>query len=154
KNFFFPRFHTSVQYGAQLATIYHNIESKPALGIAQFAVTICLAAFLLFQVQPLIAKQILPWFGGSATVWTTCLLFFQIALLLGYLYAHLLTSRLAPRRQVTVHCAMLCLSLFCLPIIPSTWWKPGGSEDPTVRILGLLCVTIGWPYLMLSSTSP
>jgi hypothetical protein len=137
-----------------LATVYHNIESKPALGIAQFGITICLAAFLLFQVEPLIAKQILPWFGGSAAVWTTCLLFFQITLLVGYLYAHLLTLWLAPRRQVTVHCAMLWLSLLCLPIIPNTWWRPSGSEDPTVRILGLLCLTIGWPYLMLSSTSP
>jgi hypothetical protein len=126
----------------------------PALPGAQFAITICLGAFLLFQVQPLIAKQILPWFGGSATVWTICLLFFQTALLLGYLYAHLITTWLAPRRQLMVHSGMLCLSLLCLPIIPHTWWKPGGSEDPTVRIVGLLGVTVGWPYLMLSSTTP
>jgi hypothetical protein len=137
-----------------LETTYHNVESKPALGSAQFAITICLSAFLLFQVQPLIAKQILPWFGGSATVWTTCLLFFQIVLLLGYFYAHLITTWLAPRRQVMVHGVMLCVSLFCLPIIPNTWWKPGGSEDPAVRIVGLLGVTVGWPYLMLSSTTP
>jgi SAM-dependent methyltransferase len=121
---------------------------------APFALTIFVSAFLLFQVQPLIAKQVLPWFGGSAAVWTTCMLFFQIALLAGYSYAHLLTSRLNPKRQMLLHVGLLCLSLISLPIIPSAWWKPSGTEDPLFRILGLLAATIGLPYFLLSSTSP
>jgi SAM-dependent methyltransferase len=121
---------------------------------APFALTIFFSAFLLFQVQPLIAKQILPWFGGSAAVWTTCMLFFQIALLLGYSYAHWLTSKFDPRRQMIVHAGLLCLSLVSLPIIPNAWWKPSGTEDPLLGILGLLAATIGLPYFLLSSTSP
>ena len=132
-------------------------ESRPiakgASGIASFAVTIFLSAFLLFQVQPLIAKLILPWFGGSAAVWTTCMLFFQMALLAGYFYAHLLTTA-SPRRQAYIHIALLAVSLLSLPILPSAWWKPAGTEDPLLRILGLLAATIGLPYFLLSSTSP
>jgi SAM-dependent methyltransferase len=82
------------------------------------------------------------------------MLFFQIALLLGYSYAHWVTSSLTPRRQMIVHAALLCVSLFCLPIIPSSWWKPSGMEDPLLRIIGLLGATIGLPYFLLSSTSP
>jgi SAM-dependent methyltransferase len=121
---------------------------------APFALTIFFSAFLLFQVQPLIAKQILPWFGGSAAVWTTCMLFFQIALLLGYSYAHWITSKFDARRQMLIHGGLLAVSLISLPIIPSAWWKPAGTEDPLLRILGLLGATIGLPYFLLSSTSP
>src|SRR5215471_18029182 len=81
--------------------------------------TIFSGAFLLFEVEPLIAKVILPWFGGSAQVWTTCLLFFQTALLLGYLYAHLLSERVPTELQLRVHFSLLVLSLVFLPIIPS-----------------------------------
>src|SRR5262245_1751166 len=81
-------------------------------GTASYALTIFLSAFLLFQVQPIIAKIILPWLGGPAAVWSVCLLFFQSVLLLGYLYAHLLTSRIAPRWQGAIHAALLSLSLF------------------------------------------
>src|ERR1700755_3554018 len=115
---------------------------KPRVPAPLFAATILLSAFLLFQVQPLIAKQILPWFGGSAAVWTTCMLFFQIALLLGYSYAHWITSRFDARRQLVIHAGLLCVSLTSLPIIPSGWWKPAGTEDPLLRILGLLAATI------------
>jgi SAM-dependent methyltransferase len=118
-----------------------------------FGVTIFLSAALLFEVQPLIAKAILPWFGGSAAVWTTCMLFFQVTLLAGYAYAHALT-RLAPSRQAAVHLVLLGLSLLSLPIVPATWWKPTGAEDPLLRILGLLAMTIGLPYLVLSASSP
>lgn len=121
---------------------------------APFALTIFVSAFLLFEVQPLIAKQILPWFGGSAAVWTTCMLFFQIVLLLGYTYAHWVTTSLSPRRQMMVHIGLLCLSMISLPIVPSAWWKPAGADDPMLRILGLLAATIGLPYFLLSSTSP
>jgi len=133
-------------------------ESRPTIkrrsGLLLFAATIFLSAFLLFAVQPLIAKLILPWFGGSAAVWTTCMLFFQIALLLGYSYAHATSRYLKPNQQAWLHCGLLAASLLVLPIIPSTWWKPAGSDDPLFRILGLLAATIGMPYLLLSSTSP
>src|SRR6516165_2702837 len=102
-----------------------------------YALTTLLSAFLLFQVQPVIAKIILPWFGGSAAVWTTCLLFFQVVLLLGYLYAHAVTRYLRPRVQVVVHIGLLAVSLFALPVLPAESWKPQGAEDPTFRILAL-----------------
>jgi len=119
-----------------------------------YAVTIFVSAFLLFLVQPVMAKQILPWFGGSAAVWTTCLVFFQSTLLAGYAYSDLSVHRLVPRTQVRVHTALLLLSLALLPIIPGTDWKPLGSENPSWRILGLLTATIGLPYFLLSTTSP
>jgi SAM-dependent methyltransferase len=104
-------------------------------------------------VQPIIAKQILPWFGGSAGVWTTCLVFFQSVLLAGYAYADW-TMRLGARRQAMVHVTLLAISLACLPIIASTGWKPQGDEEPIGRILLLLVATIGLPYFLLSTTTP
>jgi SAM-dependent methyltransferase len=118
-----------------------------------YAATIFLSSFLLFLVQPIIAKQILPWFGGSAGVWTTCLVFFQSVLLAGYAYADL-TTRLGPRRQVLLHVALLAISLVSLPILASTGWKPQGDEQPILRILLLLGATIGLPYFLLSTTTP
>jgi hypothetical protein len=104
-------------------------------------------------VQPIIAKQILPWFGGSAAVWTTCLVFFQSVLLAGYAYADL-TMRLGARRQAILHVGLLALSLAFLPILASSSWKPQGDEAPVLRILLLLLVTIGLPYFLLSTTTP
>jgi SAM-dependent methyltransferase len=112
-----------------------------------------LSAFLLFQVQPVISKFILPWFGGSPGVWTTCMVFFQALLFAGYAYAHLLT-RLAPRTQMIVHGLLLLAAATCLPIAPDASWKPSGGEDPSLRILLLLMGTVGLPYFVLSSTSP
>lgn len=119
-----------------------------------FALTIFTGAFLLFLVQPLIGKFILPWFGGSPAVWTTCLLFFQVFLLCGYAYAHLSARWLKPRLQAITHLALLAAALVFLPIIPEAHWKPGPDADPTWRILALLAVTIGLPYLVLSATGP
>jgi SAM-dependent methyltransferase len=119
-----------------------------------YAVTIFLSAFLLFQIQPMIAKMILPWFGGSASVWITSMLFFQTALLGGYLYAHWSVRTLKPKMQAAVHAALLAGSLLLLPVAPSLAWKPAGTEDPVLRILGLLTVSIGLPYFLLSTTSP
>ena len=120
----------------------------------RYGLTIFTGAFLLFAVQPLIAKAILPWFGGSASVWTTCMLFFQVVLLLGYLYTHWSIGRLAPRRQAMVHIALLAASLVLLPVSPSPRWKPVGHEDPILRILLLLATTVGLPYFLLSTTGP
>jgi hypothetical protein len=119
-----------------------------------FAVTIFIGAFLLFQVQPLIGKYILPWFGGGPGVWTTCMLFFQIVLLAGYAYAHFLTRYLRPRAQAAVHSVLLVAAMACLPIIPGDRWKPFGLQTPTLQILQLLSVCVGLPYFVLSATGP
>jgi SAM-dependent methyltransferase len=118
------------------------------------ALTIFVSAFLLFQVEPLIAKIILPWFGGVAAVWTVCLLFFQVVLLLGYLYAHLLTRRLGQRTQGWLHAGLLAASLLVLPILPKDSWKPAGPEHPALHILLVLLLTVGLPFFLLSATSP
>src|ERR1051326_4631757 len=123
-------------------------------GAVTHAVAIFLSAFLLFQVQPLIAKMILPWFGGAASVWTVCLLFFQATLLAGYAYAHVLSTRFSPRVQAAIHVALVAISLSVLPIIPGSAWKPSGVGDPSGKILLLLAVTVGLPYFVLSTTSP
>lgn len=117
------------------------------------AATIFVSAFLLFQVQPIISKMILPWFGGTPMVWTTCLLFFQTLLLFGYTYAHVLI-RQRPPVQVALHLALLIVAVLLLPITPDAAWKPAGSSQPTLQILLLLLAHVGLPYFLLSSTSP
>ncbi len=118
-----------------------------------YAVTIFLSAFLLFQVQPLIARSILPWFGGTAAVWTVCMLFFQVVLLAGYIYSHAYI-RLQTRAQRYVHVALLVAAAATLPLAASASWKPAGGADPTWLILGLLATSVGLPYFMLSTTGP
>ena len=118
------------------------------------ACTIAISAFLLFLVQPIIARQILPWFGGSAAVWTTCMVFFQVALLAGYFYSDWVIRRLKARQQAIVHTALLLISLAFLPIIASAEFKPDDATQPVGRILQLLTMTIGLPYLMLATTGP
>ncbi len=115
---------------------------------------IFLGAFLLFFVQPMIGKMILPWFGGTPAVWTTCMLFFQVLLLAGYAYAAALVRLRNPIRQVAVHLSLLAVGLFLLPITPGIQWKPPDGEQPISRILMLLVVCVGWPYFLLSATSP
>ena len=119
-----------------------------------FAATVFTSAFLLFLVQPIIAKQILPWFGGNASVWTVCMVFFQMVLLGGYAYADILSRRLAPRSQAMVHTLLLAASLAFLPILAAESWKPGPDTEPSLRILLLLTWTIGLPYFLLSTTGP
>ncbi|MCC6342174.1 MAG: spermidine synthase [Bryobacterales bacterium] len=119
-----------------------------------YACTIFLSAFLLFQVQPVIARMILPWFGGSAAVWTTCMLFFQAVLLAGYLYVHWSVKRLGPRRHAYLHMGLLAASTLLLPITPAAKWKPAGGENPSIAILLLLAACVGAQYFLLSTTSP
>ncbi|MEY3931779.1 MAG: hypothetical protein RLZZ259_661, partial [Pseudomonadota bacterium] len=119
-----------------------------------YALVIFVSAFLIFLVQPLIAKQILPWFGGSAALWGTCLLFFQTALLAGYAYADALNRWLSLKRQVILHSGLLIAAAITMPIIASPAWRPEGSEEPIGRILGLLAATIGLPYFLLATTTP
>src|SRR5215471_14692702 len=118
-----------------------------------YAGTVFLSAFLLFQIQPIIAKMILPWFGGSSAVWSTCMLFFQTILLLGYLYAHWLQGRFHPPREALTHTALLASSLFALPIVANPAWKPAPDANPSLSILALLVVTVGLPYFLVSTTS-
>ncbi|HUQ74786.1 MAG TPA: fused MFS/spermidine synthase [Burkholderiales bacterium] len=117
-----------------------------------YAVTIFLSSFLLFLVQPLIARLILPWFGGGAAVWTTCMLFFQLLLLAGYAYAHALAKQ--RRLEPIIHTALLALAVATLPIMPGESWKPEGGAEPVSRILLVLGATVGLPYFLLASTSP
>jgi predicted membrane-bound spermidine synthase len=138
--------------GAAARALRPPVPTLPSMPLV--AVTIALSAFLLFLVQPIIAKQILPWFGGTSAVWTTCMVFFQVVLLGGYAYAHALTSRAAPKTQATVHIALLAASLLFLPILARESLKPGGEEDAALAILWLLAATIGLPYFLLSSTGP
>ncbi|MCC7084529.1 MAG: hypothetical protein IT427_05940 [Pirellulales bacterium] len=119
-----------------------------------FAVTIFVSAFLLFQVQPLIGKYILPWFGGGAAVWTTCMLFFQTLLFGGYAYAHCSVLWLKPKSQAAVHLALVVAAILFLRIVPGNDWKPLDSIHPEGKILALLAATIGLPYFVLSSTGP
>jgi hypothetical protein len=130
--------------------------------MALYALAIFLSAFLLFQVQPIVGRHLLPWFGGTPAVWTTCLLFFQTLLFAGYLYAHRL-SGLSPRRQRRIHSALLLLSVlqiaffalaFGTPLAPPPGLEPGGSGVPALRILGLLAASVGLPYFALSATAP
>ena len=121
-----------------------------------YALAVFVGAFLLFQVQPLIGKYVLPWFGGGPEVWTTCMLFFQTMLLVGYTYAHLSVRFLKPRTQGLLHVALLLAALTVLPIAPDPKWASAGGagENPTLGILLLLAATIGLPFLVLSATSP
>jgi spermidine synthase len=119
-----------------------------------YSLTVFLSAFLLFQVQPLIGKYILPWFGGTPGVWTTCMLVFQVLLFGGYLYAHLTSRWLGARAQAGLHIALLAGACLMLPIIPRDAWKPSGSEDPIAAIVLVLWLTVGLPFFVLSTTGP
>lgn len=119
-----------------------------------FALATFISAFLLFQVQPLITKFILPWFGGGPTVWSVSMLFFQTSLVAGYVYAHLLVRFLTLRRQAIVHILLLLLAITQIPVSPSAAFEPPAGADPTLTILWLLARTIGIPFFLLSATAP
>jgi hypothetical protein len=121
---------------------------------ALYGVAVFVAAFLLFQVEPIMGRLILPWFGGSAAIWIVAVMFFQVVLVLGYLYAHLLVRHVSAARQMFVHVPILLASLAVLPILPAASWKPVGGQDPTLRILGLLAVTVGPPFFVLCTCGP
>ena len=119
-----------------------------------FGATMTLAGFLLFLVQPMLAKFILPWFGGSATTWTVCMLFFQLALLAGYAWSYAVTSPLTLRTQAILQIVILCAAAVLLPITPSEALKPTDSDNPVGRIMLLLVVCVAVPYAVLATTSP
>src|SRR6476660_6986939 len=111
---------------SRVIALYNAPSSKSAhpSPMILYALTIFTSAFLLFLVQPIMAKQILPWFGGSAAVWTTCLVFFQFVLLFGYAYSDWTIRRMKVRHQAMLHIALLVASLLALPILADPGWKP------------------------------
>src|SRR5436190_9202623 len=119
-----------------------------------YATTIFLTASLLFVVQPMFAKMVLPLLGGSPAVWTTCLVFYQAALLAGYLYAHATTSWLGVRRQAALHVGLVLLPLLLLPIGIPSGWTPPAAASPIPWLLALLAVAVGLPFFVVSTTSP
>jgi hypothetical protein len=119
-----------------------------------FAVAICTSAFLLFLVQPMIAKMILPQLGGTAAVWNTCMVFFQALLLAGYSYAHVLTGQFQVRRQVVAHLLVLLLPLAVLPVDLAFEWSSSQASAPIMWLLWLLLLSIGLPFFALSTTAP
>ncbi len=119
-----------------------------------FALTTLVSAFLVFQVQPVISKTVLPWFGGTPAVWTTAMLFFQVLLFAGYAYAHLSTRWLSPKLQGALHFSMLAAALLLLPITPDPVWRPQGNRAPALQLLLILLANVGLPYFLLSSTGP
>jgi hypothetical protein len=131
--------------------------------VVRFGCSIFLSAFLLFQVQMVLGKYLLPFFGGTPSVWNTCMLFFQMLLLLGYIYVHLLSLQKSPVVQGRVHSSLLIVSAAVLlvhwmkwgsPITPGAEWKLQAGDNPVWKILELLCITVGLPFFLLSTTSP
>ena len=128
-------------------------RSRTGALLATYTAAVFLSAFLLFLVQPLFGKMVLPLLGGSPAVWNTCMLFFQAALLGGYLYAHVTSSRLTVRRQATVHLAALALAALALPVSLRSA-APEGGAAPIPWLLGVMAITVGAPFLVLSGTGP
>jgi hypothetical protein len=148
-------------YPAEAVTTF--VAPSQAAMVALFGFTVFCSAFLLFQVQLVIAKYILPWFGGTPAVFTTCMLFFQIFLLLGYSYAYLIDVRLSPRAQAIVHSLLIILAVAVLafrlstwgsPLLPGPSWKPIDSEHPLLRIIALLFASVALPYFLVSTNGP
>src|SRR5215213_10847935 len=128
-----------------------------------FAVSIFLSAFLLFQIQPMIGKFILPWFGGTPAVWSTVMLFFQVLLTGGYAYAYWLIGRIKAQRQAVVHVVLMIFAMLLLgflsliwqsPVTPDAAWKPNNVNSPILDISRLLIISVGLPYFILASNGP
>jgi len=126
-----------------------------AWAFAPFALTIFTSAFLLFQVQPLLSKQILPWFGGSPAVWTTAMLFFQSLLCLGYLYAHAVASLPSRQLQARIHVGLLLLAaVLATRVLPGAELRPQDADAPVSQVLAILGMSVGLPYFCLATTGP
>jgi hypothetical protein len=113
-----------------------------------------LSAFLLFSMEPMVAKMILPLLGGAPAVWNTCLVFFQAVLLAGYFYAHVSAQLFSHRRQVVFHLSVLLIALVVLPLHISAAWVPPVSQNPALWLLALLSVSVGLPFFVLSASTP
>jgi hypothetical protein len=136
-----------------------DVDPQPArpialAGVLLFAAAISASAFLLFVVQPMVGKHILPWFGGTPGVWMLCLAFYQSTLFLGYAYAHLLLRAVGPRWQPAVHALVFAGALAVLPVLPGEGWKPDPGVAPSTRILAMLIANVALPFFLLASTGP
>jgi len=131
-----------------------NSKDRSLVGLALFCCGIFGGAFLIFLVQPMVAKRILPWFGGGPGVWTLCLMFYQSTLFLGYAYAHALVRFARPTGQLVIHGIVLLVSFTLLPVLPGEAWKPGSEADPSIAILSLLLANVALPFLALAATGP
>jgi hypothetical protein len=145
----------------QTADAYSGDQKVRTLNL--FAALTLLSAFLLFQTELIVAKYILPWFGGTPAVWNTCMLFYQSVLMLGYLYSHWLCSRFDGKKQTRIHLRTLAIVLAALaiaivswgsPLTPAAYWKYVLPEKPVLHILVLLALAVGIPFFLLSTTGP
>ncbi len=147
---------TTIEMDVSAKSGAHTDSRPPAVSrivTAMYGLAVLVSAFLLFQIQPLMGNVLLPRFGGSASVWGVCLVFFQTVLLAGYLYAHLLTRAARLSYQVAVHLLLLVVAVAVLKVLPGEVDAQDVAQ-PTTRILMLLMTTVGLPYLLLSATSP
>lgn len=145
-------------------TLNSNLCRKPAqLKTLLFASTSFLSAFLLFQVQLIVSKCILPWFGGSAAVWTTSMLVFQILLLGGYIYSHVISAKASAIAQTRIHLVLLLTAFLMVLALSFVWpsaitpdasWKPRAGGDPTRDVMAIILVSTGFPFFVLSTTGP
>jgi spermidine synthase len=119
-----------------------------------FGGAIFASAFLIFLVQPLVGKRILPWFGGVPAVWILCLAFYQTTLFLGYAYAHALIRFVRPGLQLGIHALALGAALLTLPVLPGESWQPAGADAPGAAIVAMLAVNVALPFLVLAATGP
>jgi hypothetical protein len=130
------------------------LDSSGALMVAVFGLALFASAFLLFWIEPLFARLLLPRLGGSQGVWNTCLVFFQASLLLGYAYAHLLARYTSPRTQMLTHLGVIAIGTAFLPIALSAGWAPPANGSPVLSLLAILASTLGWPFFALSANAP
>src|SRR5688500_839183 len=121
---------------------------------ALFALTLLLSSTLLFLVQPMFARLVLPRLGGTAAVWNTCMVFFQACLLGGYGYSHWVTRRLRPSHQVALHAIVLAFPLLVMPVALPHGWNPPADANPIGWLLALLAVSVGLPFFAVSTTAP
>ncbi len=119
-----------------------------------YTITLLLSAFLLFFIQPMFGKMILPLLGGTPSVWNTAMLFFQVTLLAGYAYAHGTTRLLGIRAQAIIHALVVAVFTLVLPIAIPDGWIPPADKDPTFWQLGLMAVVVGGPFFALAGTAP
>ncbi|HAK54691.1 MAG TPA: hypothetical protein DCP38_04295, partial [Acidobacteria bacterium] len=134
------------------ANPWHQAEGSTWLGL--FALTLFMSATLLFLVQPMFAKMVVPLLGGVPAVWTTCVVFYQFTLLAGYAYVHATSRWLSVRWQATLHLAVLAFSLLVLPIHVPAEWTPAASDNPVIPLLFLLVASLGLPLFAISASAP
>jgi len=131
-----------------------HAKSRQANRQPLFVAAILSSSFLIFLVQPMVGKRILPWFGGTPSVWTLCLEFYQTALFLGYAYAHVLIRYASPKAQILIHAAVIGVAILILPVLPGESWQSAGFANPTSSILAMLGTSVALPFMALASTGP